>query len=151
MSKLEWTLWSLSCPIQSPFPIWAPSLRLSNRIGFVGRWGRGNITEISSLLCRCQEQWSTTGRRTCLPAPSKATDPWEPFTVAWATCLEATAVHRKARGSGNVRADGSKQRAHHRKKKIKINTLRNSVTDMQRRSKQGFLKYLGCFRGGGGW
>lgn len=27
-------------------------------------------------------------------------------------------------------------------KKIKINTLRNSVTDMQRRSKQG-LKYLG--------
>lgn len=39
------------------------------------------------------------------------------------------------RGSGKDQGGSSRRQAHHRKS-IKINTLRNSITDMQRRSKQ---------------
>lgn len=46
----------------------------------------------------------------------------------------------KARGSGKHQGESVRQQAHHRKT-IKIKLLRNSITDMQRRSKQA-SKYL---------
>lgn len=52
----------------------------------------------------------------------------------------------KVRGSGKDQGESTGRRAHHRKT-IKINVLRNSVTDMQRRSKQD-LKIAPCW---GGW
>lgn len=41
----------------------------------------------------------------------------------------------KVRGSGKDQGESARRQAHHRKT-IKINTVRNSITDMQRRSKQ---------------
>ena len=51
------------------------------------------------------------------------------------------------RGSGKDQGKSARRQAHHRKT-IKINTLRNSITDMQRRSKQDLKISLG---GGAGW
>lgn len=48
----------------------------------------------------------------------------------------------KARGSGKDQGESVRQQAHHRKT-IKIKLLRNSITDMQRRSKQALKISLG--------
>lgn len=52
----------------------------------------------------------------------------------------------KARGSGKDQGESVRQQAHHRKT-IKIKLLRNSITDMQRRSKQALKISLGGCRG----
>ena len=85
----------------------------------------------------------------CPQATAKLPALWKSSSLLWATCLEVTEACGKVRGSGNVLQKGLKAMCSPPEKKIKINTLRNSVTDMQRRSKQG-LKYLGWFRVGGG-
>lgn len=52
----------------------------------------------------------------------------------------------KARGSGKDQGESVRQQAHHRKT-IKIKLLRNSITDMQRRSKQALKISLGGGQG----
>lgn len=52
------------------------------------------------------------------------------------------------RGSGKDQGESTGRQAHHRKT-IKINALRNSITDMQRRPKQALKISPG--RGGTGW
>lgn len=51
------------------------------------------------------------------------------------------------RGSGKDQGESTRRQAHHRKT-IKINMLRNSITDMQRRSKQPLKISLGAGQDG---
>lgn len=117
---------------------------------FLGRWGKGNKWDFISTLQMSGTVWNSGGGRTYGPRLQQSSQTYENHPA----CSEPHAWRSQRLAGKWEEVETCYPRAQSnvlttRKKKIKINTLRNSVTDMQRRSKQG-LKYLGWFRVGGG-
>lgn len=121
--------------------VFSPPHQIGDESCFLGSRGKRNNWNFISPLQMPGTRWESRDGRVYVPRLQQSSQ----TCVNHPACSEPQAGHRGMQESERKwkRATrGLKATCSPPEKKIKINTLRNSVTDMQRRSKQG-LKYLG--------